>query len=90
MIKDLIPTLKVGDKIICDKAYFHSYKGAGYMYNTGDVYNITRVGAFFYPIFAEHEYKKYYAHGFTEKELENNWITIAEFRDKQINSILND
>jgi hypothetical protein len=89
MTKHLIHALKAGDKIICDKQYSH---GSEYVYNECDVYNVIEAKwrSSVYPVYAEHEDKKYPAHGFTEKELENNWITLAEWRDKQINSILND
>ena len=84
MNKDLIYALRVGDKIICNKEYYHR---PFYVYNECDVYVILYVyihNIDTYVVFAEHVYKKYPVHGFTEKELESNWVTIAEWRDRQI------
>ena len=93
MNKHLIYSLKIGDIIICNKSYSATI---GYQnkidYNAGDTFVINTIydldKNYTYPIRGINNKNKDY--GFSQKELEDNWITLAEWREQQINSILDD
>ena len=93
MTKNLITTLKVGDKIICNKSYSVKVEYERIIeYNTGDVYTLTIIYEldkwYPYPIHGKNSIDM--EHGFSTKELETNWITLAEWREQQIDKILED
>ena len=86
---------KVGDKLVCFQDFFlEAIVGETVSpepdYVVGDI--ITIKSAYVdsntpYPIYALYKGEE---HLFTVKEINDNFISVAEWRDEQINSILND
>lgn len=83
---------KAGDKLICINNFIltddpsNTIKGT--QYNAGITIKINHISDYdIYPVYATYNGEE---HLFTNKEINDNFISIAELRDNQINSILDD
>ena len=80
-----------GDKIICA----NSYEVGGFSYKEGDIWQIVDANAGIYcpikaiPTSFKGDSKGTLSHRFSLLEMKN-WITLAEWRDLQIDKILED
>jgi hypothetical protein len=80
--------LQIGTKIVCIK----SYQLLGCIYEVGDIFTIVRIYVRpnqHYDFGAKKENDEQ-TDNFTFSEIEKNYITMAEWRDKQIDKILED
>ena len=79
------------DIMVCNKTYKIKEEEETYIYNESDVWIIKSIDlkSKVY-IVAASPYNKEEINWFSIYELETYWITLAEWRDKQINQILED